>query len=400
MNENTQDEEKKVLELVASYAYSEEKSEKNSFSPGEGLIGTCFEDGKITRIDNLPKDYTHIESGLGEASPKHLVLVPIMLDQFKVGVIELASFNKIDDYKIEFIEKITENITSIISIIRSGYQAKVAVLQLNEQAEELQAQEEELRQNMEEMQATQDELLRKQDAFETESAMLETLLGFLQDRITIKDLEGIYLRINKMKSDALKLTDSKDAIGLSDADFFGEEHFKKALIDERKLIKSGKPILNNEEQLKFNDGRVQWGSTSRIPFRNSKGDKVGTLIITKNITDQKLLSGKFDNQSTLLKELTRTYPLICYEANHLGVVNKIYGHGLKLLGLKAKDLGEADIFSVFKELQKDLNIENLEDSLNLEYKLKIEKKSFRIIHRIVKNTSSGGIMGCTEVLEE
>ncbi len=399
INDDKLEEDGQLLELVASFAYSKEKLEKKSFLPGEGLIGACFKDCETIRIDNLPAEYSHIASGLGNASPEHLVLVPIKLGDYKIGIIELTSFQKIEDYKVELVEKVAENITSVISIVRGNEQALQAVSIANEQREELLAQEEEIRQNMEEMQATQDELLRKQEDFESETAMLAALLDFLQDRITFKDTEGVYLRVNKTKLNALKLTKLKDAIGLTDADFFGKEHFDKALIDERNLMKSGKAIINNEEQIKFNDGRVQWGSTSRIPFKNARNEMVGTLTITQNITDQKLLSGKLESISTLLKELTSTNSLICYEANHTGLLNQIYGHGLDLLGLKPESLVNSDLFSVFKELKKELDIEKLEELLNLEYTQKSNDKSYKLIHKIIKNASTGGIVGCVEVLD-
>lgn len=73
---------------------------------------------------------------------------------------------------------------------------------------------------------------------------------------------------------------------------------------------------------------------------------------------------------------------------------------MQLLGSKAKDLENTDIFSVFKELKKELDIENLKDALAVDYKVEINKKSLSVVHKIVKNASSGGIMGCAELRED
>jgi PAS domain S-box-containing protein len=230
-----------------------------------------------------------------------------------------------------------------------------------------------------------------------EAAMLDSLLGFIQDRITIKDTEGVYMRVNKVKSEALNLKDPKDAIGLTDASFFGEEHFKKALAEEKELLQSESFIMNKEEQIKHQDGTVRWGATSRIPFRNSRGEMIGVLIITKDITDQKILYGKLESQTAVLLELSDRYPIICYELNFNGTIDKIYGHGLELLKLKTDDLEGQNISSVFKELKNKLRLGYLKKQVDIEYEYKNQDTLFKISHRISKNSSTGIIYGCAEV---
>ncbi len=400
INDENLPENEKRLELISSYAFSDKKLKNKSLHMGQGLIGACFKSTVTNQIYTLPNNYAHLTSGLGEVSLNHLLLVPIKQDDLIIGVIELASIEKIDDHKVDLIEKIAENITSVISIVRRTEQAELAVKLANEQKEEVLAQEEELRQNMEELQTTQDELVRQQEQFETETAILETLLSFLKDRITIKNTEGIYLRVNQEKANALKLQNPEDAVGKTDANFYGEEHFQKALDEEKKLLKSGKGIFDIEEKLKFKDGSTQWGVTSRIPFKNLKGELVGTLIITKNNTDQKLLDGQYKSQNELIKEFTSSNPIIFYETNHAGIISQIFGNGLEILGIKNIKLGKSTLFSIFKDLKGELDFEKLKGKSKVEYSLEFSGKSLNLTHHIIKNPSSDGITAIVEIGEE
>ena len=154
--------------LIANYAYNSERLEKTSFAPGEGLVGTCFQQKKIIEIDDLPETYAKLNSGLGEDSLKHLLLIPLLYDNEAVGVIEIVSFQKLDKSRIDFISKISESIASVISSVKSNNLINEMLLKTQEQSEELHAQEEEMRQTIEEMQATQEETSRRESSLQDE----------------------------------------------------------------------------------------------------------------------------------------------------------------------------------------------------------------------------------------
>lgn len=150
------------LHLVSCYAYQKKKFLTKRIELGEGLIGQSFLEKDIIYITDIPHDYIKITSGLGEALPNSILIVPMMIDKEIVGVIELASFNKFESYQIEFIKKIAENIASTYSGVRVAERTKELLGESQLQGEQLKAQEEEMRQNMEEMMATQEEVSRRQ----------------------------------------------------------------------------------------------------------------------------------------------------------------------------------------------------------------------------------------------
>ncbi len=160
---NDSNENKEFLELSASYAYNLEKDDRIVFYPGEGLVGMCFKDKEIIKNDNLPEDYAVLTSGLGEIKLKHLLLIPLKREDMVLGVIELASVDKIEDYKINLLEAISENIVSVLFSLRSNQTISKMLAEAQEQGEMLKAQEEEMRQTLEEMNATQEESTRREE---------------------------------------------------------------------------------------------------------------------------------------------------------------------------------------------------------------------------------------------
>ena len=159
------------LEMESSYALDREHLFTRC-KPGEGYVGTCYNERKTILITDIPKGYAKLSSGLGEIAPNIIYLIPLKYSDMVQGVIEVASLRQLEEYKVKFIEKIAENISSFISIAKAKKQTEILLEQADVQRNELQAQEEELKQNLEEMMATQEEMKRREEAWITEKATL------------------------------------------------------------------------------------------------------------------------------------------------------------------------------------------------------------------------------------
>ena len=161
-----EDEQGKVLELCSSYAYDRRKFLSKEIEIGEGLIGQCAFEKQITNYTEIPNDYIQITSGLGGSNPRNLILIPLVVNEEIYGVIELASFEKFDEYQVDYLSQSSESIASSLESIQVNNQTKQLLDKTKVQAEEIASREEEMRQNMEELEATQEESQRKVEQLE------------------------------------------------------------------------------------------------------------------------------------------------------------------------------------------------------------------------------------------
>lgn len=149
------------FELLSAYAYNRHKFIKKQILFGEGLVGTCALEKQTVFLKEIPESYIEITSGLGEARPRYLLIVPLLVEENVLGILELASFNEIHQHQIEFVEKLAQSVASTLISVRTGIRTSQLLAKTQQQSEEMSAQEEEMRQNMEELQATQEEAARK-----------------------------------------------------------------------------------------------------------------------------------------------------------------------------------------------------------------------------------------------
>ncbi len=108
----------KYIDLVAGYAYDRRKMLEKRIPFGTGLVGRCILERESIFMTKIPDNYLNITSGLGKEKPKNLLIVPLIFHDIVYGVAELASLKPIEDYKIKFIEEISQSIASAISMVK------------------------------------------------------------------------------------------------------------------------------------------------------------------------------------------------------------------------------------------------------------------------------------------
>jgi PAS domain S-box-containing protein len=151
----------RYFELTAFFAYDRKKFTDQKIKWGDGLIGTCALEQKTINLKHVPDSYITVTSGLGEAPPDSVVVVPMLYEEQIYGVLEFASFGKFEANHIALIEKTAESIASTLSAIRTNLRTTRLLEESKAQTQTLTSHEEEMRQNMEELQATQEEALRQ-----------------------------------------------------------------------------------------------------------------------------------------------------------------------------------------------------------------------------------------------
>ena len=164
-----------VLRLIASYAYKERKHIGNRFHLGEGLVGQAALEKKPILLTNVPADYIQISSGLGEAPPRNVLVLPVLFEGDVKAVIELASFLPFSQIHQLFLDQFAESVGVVINMIAANMrtaelleQSQSLTLELQSQSEELRKQQEELKRSNAELEAqattlrTSEELLKDQ----------------------------------------------------------------------------------------------------------------------------------------------------------------------------------------------------------------------------------------------
>ncbi|PLX01536.1 MAG: hypothetical protein C0594_13025, partial [Marinilabiliales bacterium] len=159
---NQENDTDKHLELISSYAFDRKKFITKRIEIGEGLVGTAAIEKQTINITDVPEDYVKITSGLGDANPKNILIIPLKQEEEIFGILELASFKKFETHEIVFIEKVGENIASTLAAVKVNQTTTELLERTQQQAEEMKSQEEEMRQNLEEMLATQEEASRRE----------------------------------------------------------------------------------------------------------------------------------------------------------------------------------------------------------------------------------------------
>jgi PAS domain S-box-containing protein len=133
------------------------------------------------------------------------------------------------------------------------------------------------------------------------SALLEALLQNTTDDIYFKDLQSRFVHFSRQMLELFHLTQSDELKGKTDFDFFSEEHARPAFEAEQEIIRTGKPLLNVEEKETHRDGRVSWALTSKMAWRDQAGNVIGTMGISKDITERKQTEQALASSFSLLQ---------------------------------------------------------------------------------------------------
>ena len=124
-------------------------------------------------------------------------------------------------------------------------------------------------------------------ALDKERSLLTTLMDKLPYHFFFKDLDSRFIAVSRAVAEDRGRKDPKELIGLTDRDLFSSEHAEAALADERNIILTGKPIIDYEEKETFPDREDAWVSTTKMPWRDTQGNIIGTFGISHDITEKK-----------------------------------------------------------------------------------------------------------------
>ncbi|MDW6022365.1 HAMP domain-containing protein [Mesorhizobium sp. BAC0120] len=167
------DEEESYLELAASYGAESKAAIRQRLDFREGLIGQSAADKRAIMLDNVPPNFLRITSGLGEAPPANVIILPALFEEEVKAVIELASFSKFSDTHRLFLVQLMESVGIVLNTIAATMRTEGLLTQSQLLTSELQARQTELTKKQEELHATNEELQEKAQLLENEKKQVE-----------------------------------------------------------------------------------------------------------------------------------------------------------------------------------------------------------------------------------
>jgi len=173
------------LKLFAAYAYKDDLNLAKEFELGEGLVGQCAVEKERILLTNVPKDYIKIGSGLGEASPVNLIVLPVLFETEIKAVIELASFDTFSETHLDFLSQLTESIGIVLNTIEANSRTE----DLLEQSQSL---ADELRRTNEELQDKAHLLAKQKEEVEAKNKEVEDARSSLEEKAEQLQLTSKY----------------------------------------------------------------------------------------------------------------------------------------------------------------------------------------------------------------
>ncbi len=318
-----------TFDLVGSYAFQYRKDNANSFKVGQGLIGQAALEKKAILFSQVPEDYIRINSGLGNVTPKNIVVLPFMYDNEVKGVVEIGSAHEFTDLNMQFLDMIKDNVGIAFNTAQSRMKLKELLEETQRQAEELESQQEELRQSNEELQektgllersesvlkAQQEELQQTNEELEEKANLLEDQKERLENAKIDIETKAKELEVtSKYKSEFLANMSHELRTPLNSililAQLLSEnrnETLAEKEVDFAKNIhSSGNDLLNLINEIldlsKVESGRMEL-DISQVSFREIDSDLTSMF---SEIAKSKSVDFKIDINNKVLSEIITT----------------------------------------------------------------------------------------------
>ncbi len=170
------------LNLVGSYAYRKRKHISNTFEVGEGLVGQAALEKESIILTEVPDEYIAVSSGLGQAVPRNILVLPFMRNGDVKGVVELGGLREFSETDLTFLNQVSESIAIAAHSAQSRQQMQKLLERTQSQAEELEAQQEELQQSNQELEKHTQALQQSEEKLQAEQEKLRQINEELEEQ--------------------------------------------------------------------------------------------------------------------------------------------------------------------------------------------------------------------------
>lgn len=327
------------ISLKSLYAYERKRYQQRRIEIGQGLLGRCYLEQETIFLKDVPQNYTQITSGLGAATPTCITIVPLKLNDAVEGLLELASFQVLEAHEVEFLERLSETLSSSIRNARIAQHTQALLRMSQEQAEQMRQQEEMMRQNVEELQATQEEMMRTQQVMATKEANLQALLNNIEAAVVSVDRDYNLLTINKQmvemyRNKGIQLKEGTNLLKQLSAEEAADrkEQFDKAL--------AGESFTFTERIISPITNQPAYFDISFMPIYDEDEKVIGLTSMSKNVTEAQNLRQEIERKKSMLEAVINAYDdniLVLDRQYNVVMVNKGYRERYKQMGIDYYD---------------------------------------------------------------
>ncbi|MDQ3775180.1 MAG: HAMP domain-containing protein [Pseudomonadota bacterium] len=170
------------LKLLGGYGYKERKGLANRFRPGEGLVGQCALEKERILLTNVPSDYVQISSGLGEATPLDLIVLPALFEGEVKAIIELGAFTRFSEVNLQFLDQLAEGVGVVLNSVQASARTEELLKQSQALTQELQSQQQELQETNQRLEAQAKTLQESEERLKSQQQELRTANEELEER--------------------------------------------------------------------------------------------------------------------------------------------------------------------------------------------------------------------------
>jgi signal transduction histidine kinase/DNA-binding response OmpR family regulator/HAMP domain-containing protein len=181
------------LTLMASYGYQERKNLSKDWHIGEGLVGQAAYEKQRLLIGSLPDDYIQIVSGLGQAGPRNIVVLPILFEGQVKAVIELAAFEPFQAIHLNFLDQLSDGLGIVFNSIETASGTEMLLRQQAQKLEgEFKSQQAELQEINAELERKAHQLADQNTEVERKNRQIEDARKSLQEKAEQLSLTSKY----------------------------------------------------------------------------------------------------------------------------------------------------------------------------------------------------------------
>ncbi len=134
---------------------------------------------------------------------------------------------------------------------------------------------------------------------------LQSLIDAVPDTLWVKDPQSRFVVANAATARRLRRVTPQELIGKSDLDFLPSGLAQKFRADERDVIETGRAMIDREECVPSLDGGEAWAATTKVPLRNERGEIVGLIGVSRDVTARRLANALRDGQAQILEMVAR-----------------------------------------------------------------------------------------------